>query len=113
MKIHIVIHRTIGHLRAVIIWGIVAVVIERFYGEAEGAMIFALRRGKYPWVQSFIPIFGWFRDVFYFPSMWIRPQTMFNNEFWCLLSIGAFWGLVIHFTGVVLRGAWRRDGAGL
>ena len=93
----IVIRRIIGHLCAVILWGIVAVAI----GCLHWIMAISMRIG---------PTFDWVYVVFSFPAMWIKPQTMFDNMFWSLLSIGGFWGLAIHFARVGLasfRGSTR------
>ena len=89
MKTLIVMHRIIGHLCAVVLWGIVAVVIGSLYW----VMAVSMRFG---------PTFDWLEDVFYFPVIWIKPQTMFSNGDWYLLFTGVFWGLAIHFARVGL-----------
>ena len=89
MKKFIVIRRIIGHLCAVIFWGIAALAILWL----SWMMGIAMR---------VVPIFNWVYVVFTFPAMWIRPQTMFNNWFWSLLSVGVFWGLAIHLARVGL-----------
>jgi hypothetical protein len=103
----ITVHPVARHLGAVAAWGALAIVIFLLQMTVNVNMLLAVRSGRFPWAESVWTVAGWFYDVLWFPAMWVKPQTVFDDDRWLMLFIGLFWGVAVHFAPAALKGFWR------
>jgi len=62
-----------------------------------GTLIMGRRRLQSDWLLGMIwDVNGWVYDALCIPVMWIRPQSMFDNEVCTTAIIGVVWGLTLY-----------------
>jgi len=98
--------QTIKHFRSILLSGVAVLVVDQICQTVTVWTFLAHRTHRLPLVPHLLeavsPINSFLYDIIGVPVMWIKPQTMFDNQLWTVIIIGVFWGVVLHFVRVFL-----------
>jgi hypothetical protein len=88
------------HVLSIFMLGIIVVIIEQLSQYVTVLWLIARRSNRFPLgshvLEAIEPMNDFIYDSIGIPVMWIRPQSMFDNEIWMVVIIGIFWGLTLY-----------------